>query len=71
MDYFEGSVAKFNLIEHENNQQELKTFYELALKMFKAVRSLHEIGYIHRDIKPENFRIHQDKAMIIDLGSCK
>ena len=39
--------------------------------MFKAVKSVHDIGYIHRDIKPENFRIHNNEAFLVDLGSSK
>eukprot|EP00347_Sterkiella_histriomuscorum_P010500 403376044 len=53
------------------DKKELKRFRDLSLKMFEAVKSLHQANYIHRDIKPDNFRINDEKVYLVDLGSCK
>ena len=43
----------------------------IALHMVKAIREIHDKGYIHRDIKPSNFLISGDFSsplVIIDFG---
>lgn len=42
---------------------------DLSLQMLKALKELHESGYIHRDVKPDNFRVTEDGLLkILDLG---
>jgi len=41
---------------------------EIAVKLTKAVASLHRAGIIHRDIKPENVILEPGGLKLIDLG---
>eukprot|EP00347_Sterkiella_histriomuscorum_P017735 403348196 len=70
MDFFEEGLDNFCL-KNPNDKIELEQFREIALKMFNAVKSLHQANYIHRDIKPDNFRMSNEDVYLVDLGSCK
>lgn len=52
------------------------TGVRVADQMLRALRNLHEIGYLHRDVKPSNFVIgsaKEDSRMIfmLDFGLCR
>ncbi|OHT13977.1 CK1 family protein kinase [Tritrichomonas foetus] len=51
----------------------LSTVLRIGIEMLKAIRKLHNAGYIHRDIKPSNFLIRPNKkhpVALIDFGLC-
>ena len=73
-DFFE-SLDKF--IE-ERNQRELDTsFYKIGnigIEMLKALREIHELGFVHRNISPYSFvfeSFHVFEVLLTDFGLAK
>ncbi|CAG5112443.1 Oidioi.mRNA.OKI2018_I69.chr2.g6659.t1.cds [Oikopleura dioica] len=48
------------------------TALRLGVQMLRAIRSLHDVGYLHRDVKPSNFALgmgrHSRRLFIYDFG---
>ncbi len=59
-------------IMNYNRDLDPKYKFEKLLKLFseccKAVKTIHDLGYLHLDIKPENFLIKDGQIKIIDFG---
>ena len=59
-EYFNGKVIK------------LKSLLGVAKKMIKALKELHQHGYIHRDVKPDNVCIDKNGVLtLIDFEHMK
>ena len=43
-------------------------WWDLSLKLFKALNEIHTTGIVHKDIKPQNIMISGDSLYVIDFG---
>ncbi|CAD5112894.1 DgyrCDS2102 [Dimorphilus gyrociliatus] len=64
-----------NLTDLRRNEPDQKfgiyTISYLALETFKAIKTLHAIGFVHRDIKPSNFVLGKSRnreIFLVDFG---
>lgn len=65
MDLLDISLEKLvSKIDHFTIHQ---VFY-MAFQMIRAIKLLHNIGWLHRDITPNNFAIKNNKIYLIDYG---
>jgi serine/threonine protein phosphatase PrpC len=65
--FYEGETLEHRLARRP--QVSLAAGLEIAIKLTKAIASLHRAGIIHRDIKPENIMLEQGGGLkLIDLG---
>ncbi|KAJ5935308.1 hypothetical protein N7466_004855 [Penicillium verhagenii] len=54
------------------NTREVRKDYSRVLKdIDSGLRYLHSLGLVHNDINPSNIMIDDDRAIIIDFGSCR
>ncbi|GAB5367231.1 hypothetical protein AAMO2058_001212000 [Amorphochlora amoebiformis] len=76
MELCQQNVSEYRKKQEQKKFQQYEGGY-LGLEMLRALRAVHEMGYIHRDIKPSNFMIPLDKAgkrfacYIVDFGLSK
>jgi len=67
MPYYEGETLEQRL--RRAPRLSLSEGCELALKLARAVATLHRAGIIHRDIKPDNVLLERNGGLkLIDLG---
>ena len=46
----------------------LSTLIGISAEILRAIRELHQRGFIHRDIKPGNIVLRKDRVCLIDFG---
>lgn len=65
----------FSLRECMHNEHfSTSTVTVIAIESFKAIREVHQRGYVHRDIKPGNFVVrpnHTQPIVLLDFGLSK
>ncbi|KAK6756397.1 hypothetical protein RB195_014672 [Necator americanus] len=64
LDYIKETIVK--------GEFQLRTAVQISIQTHKALKNLHELGYIHRDVKPDNFVVGKDLfrniIFIMDFG---
>ncbi|CAG8905892.1 unnamed protein product [Penicillium egyptiacum] len=54
------------------NKREVREDYSRVLTDIESgLRHLHSLGLVHNDLNPSNIMVADDKAIIIDVGSCR
>ncbi|CAI5464828.1 unnamed protein product [Closterium sp. Yama58-4] len=60
---------------HPHGRFPVATLVPLALQMLRALRTMHDHGFLHRDVKPSNFAMgvgpRQQQCFVIDFGISK
>lgn len=52
----------------------LRRILRIAISANRAIKSVHDVGYLHRDVKPENFLTEKNnstKVYLVDFGMAK
>lgn len=62
-----------HLSRQSNMQSDYKLLLSIAISLFRALRKLHDSGWVHRDIKPGNIMLRQGagKLYLVDFGMAK
>lgn len=66
MEYLDQSLDEY-LSSNADNRNAL-SFGQISVLALKALKSLHQRGFIHKDVKPDNFRIKDNEVYLIDFG---
>jgi len=70
MPFYEGETLERRL--RRERRIELAEGVAIAMRLARAVATLHRSGVIHRDIKPDNVMLLRDGGLrLVDLGVCR
>ena len=65
-------ISLQDFIDLSDAQLTKEEILKIIIKVLKAVKHLHSIGYIHNDIKPSNIMLGDSLSVtLIDFGFCK